>query len=618
MTAVRTIRFHCALVMLGALLSAGMAPGAQASAGAEPPVPTTPPSTPGHLLSREMRTLDGDWRYLVDPMRVGHKKGNGLRYGIARDVTLEPGDRRLVEYEWSAAPRIDVGADWNSQVPELAWYEGTLWYRTRVDVTPRADRRYFLYFEGSNYRTQPFLNGQALGQHRGGFTPFAFEVTQGLRKGSNSVVVSVDNRHGADTVPGVDFDWQNYGGITRPVHLVEVPQTYVHDAWAWLDADGSTIRAEMLLDGPKRAGQQVRLRIAELGIDVRARTDAQGRARLAAPARGLQRWSPAQPRRYAVEFSAGEDRVRTQSGFRTIQTRGQDILLNGEPVFLKGISLHEEPLGAVGTRRMDEASIRRLLREAQDLGVNFVRLAHYPHNERTVAIAEELGLLVWSEIPIYWDIDFSNEAVLKAAKAMMVANIRRDRHRANLIVWSVANETPNQDDRNRFLRSLIDTVRAEDPTRLVSAAMDRTPEVDGVFNVNDPLGAQLDLLAVNQYEGWYGDRTPSEVAALRWQTPYDKPLIFSEFGADAPYGFRASEDVRWSEDYQKAIYRETLAMTRNIGFLRGLSPWILKDFRSPRRWHGHQQYWNRKGLIDPEGRRKQAFDTLRDHYRTLP
>ena len=570
-----------------------------------------------NVRARTGEDLSGQWKYIVDRSRLGvRKRGMQRNFPQDRPATNHP----LIEYDWDTSPELTVLGDWNSQVTELAMYEGMVWFRRKVDGSPQPGKRYFLHFEAANYDTRVFLNGAALGRHRGGFTPFEFEVTDTLKAGSNSLVVSVDAAHGLDTIPAEDFDWQNYGGITRPVHLVEVPETFVRDYSVGLNREGR-IEYSAQLDGPAGAGATVRFELPELRRSWTATADAQGRVSGTHPLpRQARRWSPEDPRLYDLKVSSGADAVTDRIGFRTIEQRGPQLLLNGKPLTLLGISIHEEAIGTKPTRVLDETAARALLSEAKALGSNFVRLAHYPHTETMVRLADEMGLLVWSEIPVYWDINFDSEATYAEASQMLRAMIARDMNRPSVVIWSVANETPIRDNRNRFLERLIAETRAQDPTRLVSAAMDKMPEAGGLdaenlIVVNDPLAAHLDVLAINRYDGWYGPLTPPEVANVRWETRFDKPIILSEFGAGALHGYRADPSIRWSEDYQKAMYEQYVAMTARIPNYAGMSPWILKDFRSPRRFHGrYQNYWNRKGLIDPEGKRKLAWQVLHDYY----
>ncbi len=574
---------------------------------------------PGHLPSRTRLDLSGTWRYIIDPFDLGRKKPHTVRRNLPKDLVAVPGGE-LIEYEWGSARTIAVPSDWNTEVPELEWYEGVLWYRRTFDAPPTG-ARHVLYFEGANYRTEVWLNGQKLGVHDGGFTPFAFEVSGRLKPTGNSLVVAVDNVRKAERIPAMDFDWFNYGGLTRPVHLLSLPQTYVHDARLWFE-DGAAprLRSEIRVDGVA-AGTPVRIALPELQASVELRTDADGIARGEMPLPpALRRWSPEDPKLYRAEVSIQGDRIEERIGLRTISVSGGDLLLNGQSIYLKGISLHDERFGADGGRPRSAEDVEALLRAAKALDANFVRLAHYPHSETALRLADEMGLLVWSEIPVYWEeIGYANPDVYALAERMMAANIARDFNRASIITWSVANETPRTAARNAFLTTLIQSVRRDDPTRPVSAALNKNPEVDKTVTVDDPLGADLDLIAINTYEGWYGKRTTAQIAEVGYRSIYDKPLLFSEFGADAKYGFVGDATQRWSEGYQAALYTETLRAIAATPQARGISPWILKDFRSPRRFHGrYQDYWNRKGLVDEFGKRKAAFDVLRQHYRRLP
>ena len=606
------------------LLVGGAAGAALLKAGPLAAQPAAEPSLPAEPLlaslpGRSRTSLDGRWSYILDPFDAAGRGANPRRAFWRNEIARVGGP--LIEYDWDSSPTMTVPGDWNSQVEELQWYDGPAYFR-RTFAAPEGSGRHYLAFEAINYRSTVWLNGEELGRHEGGFTPFEFEVTGKLKPGENSLVVRADSRHPPDGVPTAYTDWQNYGGITRSVWLVEVPATHLRHWFLRLE-DGRLV-ADVQLHGPEASGTEVELALPELQLSLRGRTDASGSVRLSAPVpRRLQRWTPEQPRLYRLTLSAGADRQEERVGFRTLAARGRELLLNGRPLFLRGISLHEEPFGPEGTRSMTEAGARALLTEAKALGCNFVRLAHYPHSEVTMRLADELGLLVWAEVPVYWeDIRYDSPRTLGLAKAMLSDMIVRDRNRAAVAFWSVANETPITPARNAFLRELIATARSLDPTRLITAALNKNVDVGGAtegqsrFRVEDPLGADLDVLAVNQYEGWYGPRTPAQIAQVSFESAYDKPLMFSEFGADALLGERGPRERRWTEEYQAWLYEETLRLVDRTPGCVGLSPWLLKDFRSPRRWHGRfQQYWNRKGLVDPEGRRKQAWHVLHSYYR---
>ncbi len=334
------------------------------------------------------------------------------------------------------------------------------------------------------------------------------------------------------------------------------------------------------------------------------------------PAR-LKLWSPADPKLYRVLVSGAGDSVEDEIGFRRIETRGTKILLNGEPLFLRGISMHEEAPFR-GGRAFSPEDDATLLGWAKDLGCNFVRLAHYPHNEGMTRLADRLGLLVWSEVPVYWDNDWTNTATLENAQQQLRENIARDHNRAAVILWSIANETPVSPERTAFLHKLADEARQLDGTRLVTAATNRSEHTSATSRtVNDPLGEFLDVVGVNEYLGWYEGRL-EDMDQMQWSTVYDKPIIISEFGAGAPYGNHGDADARWTEEYQVNLFQRQIAMLRRFSAVAGMSPWLLMDFRSPRRLlPGVQDYHNRKGLISDRGERKRAFYVLQKFYREL-
>ncbi len=604
--------------------------------------------------SRAGASLNGRWHVIVDPYENGFYdyRQQPRAHGYFDDAP--PRDKSdLVEYDFARSPTLEVPGDWNTQRPELLYYEGTVWYERRFDWTPApaqgakakatttttattmtaaADRpatpaRVFLQFGAAAQRAVVWLNGQRLGEHEGGFTPFAFEVTGRLRARDNSVVVKVDNTRRAEAIPTVNTDWWNYGGLTRDVRLVETPPVFVRRARIQLaPSDSGRIAAVIVLDGA-RAAQRITVEIPEANIRQSTETDAAGQASFSFPAR-LAPWSPESPRLYDVVVSTGADRVHDAIGFRTIAARGADLLLNGRPIFLRGVALHEEALGR-GGRATTRADAEALLGLARELGCNFVRLAHYPHNDEMTRAADRLGLLVWSEIPVYWTIAWTNPATLGNARQQLAEMIARDQDRASVILWSVANETPIDGARTRFLRRLVDDAHAADPTRLVTAALEHhyvaapkstststpAPSSDATVMIDDPLGASLDVIGLNEYVGWY-DGLPDKCDHLIWRTSYNKPLVVSEFGADAKAGLHGDELTRFTEEYQASVYRHQLAMLQAIPTLRGISPWILVDFRSPRRpLPGVQDGWNRKGLVANDGTRKQAFSILRAAYR---
>jgi len=583
------------------------------------------------LTSADMRPsvdLDGAWTWSIDPYETGlvnfHNEApspSARKYSDF-DVTeaMKHDPKALYEFDMDRAPVVHLPQSFLTYSPQMRHYDGLVWNQRHFTVHQEPGKRSFLRFGAVDYRAQIWLNGKYLGEHEGGFTPFAFEVTKLLHDGDNRLTVGADSKRTAADVPPPSTDWENYGGITRPVSLIFTPETYVDDGWIRLTRDGR-IAASVKLDGPAAANAPVRAVIPALGFTLSGRTGPNGSWTATAPApRALRRWSPDDPALYQVRFESGGDVLNDRVGFRTIEVRGHDILLNGKPIFLRGISIHAEEFGDDPTRAITPAAARALLTEAkQGLHANYVRLAHYPHPATMLRAADELGLLVWSEIPVYWVVDFTNPKTLKTALQMQTESILRDRNRASIIIWSVGNETPVSDARNAFLRKLIANAHALDDTRLVSAAL-LASRKGNVQTIDDPIAPDLDVLAANTYDGWYTPDPLSSLPSIEWREPVDKPLIFSELGAGALAGYHddPASPHKFSEEFQAEYYRQTLAEASKVPFLRGMSPWILKDFRSPNRQHPiYQQGWNRKGLESETGVRKEAFDVLATYYERL-
>ena len=560
----------------------------------------------------ESMSLNGEWNYIVDVQEEGYYdyRMKPTRWGFFQNAKPQrPED--LIEYDFDKSPTMQIPGDWNTQDERLFFYEGTVWFKKSFQAVPMSDCRTLLYFGAVNYDCRVWVNGKEAGHHVGGFTPFNFDISDLLREGENVVIVKVDNKRHAEDVPTQIFDWWNYGGITRDVKLVKVSPVYLEDYSLQLTSlEGRQISFSVKLNKPE-ANHTVTLAIPELKIKKTLTTAADGTAAVSMKAKP-QLWSPETPKRYQVEITLDDSTIADSIGFRKIETRGKQILLNGQPIFLKGISIHEEkPNG--GGRANSPEDARTLLSWAKDLGCNFVRLAHYPHNEYMVREAERMGILVWSEIPCYWTIAWTNPATLDNARQQLTDMIRRDHNRANVIIWSIANETPHSAERDAFLGTLAKHARSLDDTRLISMAMEVTGASNYVNRLNDNMNEYVDVVSFNQYIGWYRD--VNDAPKMTWEIPYDKPVIISEFGGGARYGYHGAKNQRWTEEFQENLYRENTAMLDKIDGLSGTTPWILKDFRSPRRvLPGVQDYYNRKGLFSDKGERKLAFYVLQQWY----
>jgi len=565
-----------------------------------------------NIPGRHIQSLDGHWKYLLDVYELGY-----YNYRMAEDPNGWFKDQKaaapedLVEYNFDTAPTLHVPGDWNTQEEELFNYEGNIWYRRQFEVRLDGARK-FLHFGAVNYLCSVYLNGRKAAVHEGGFSPFDIEVTNLLQDGVNTLILKVDNRRLTEGVPTVNTDWYNYGGITRPVSLVAVPQTFVRDYFIQL-GKGQTdvIEGWVQLDGTLR--DAVTVEIPELKLSVQVPVNDAGYGTFSVKCARLVRWSPEQPKLYRVRVACGEDEVFDEIGFRTIETRGKKLYLNGKELFCRGVSLHEEaPFRSGRAWSREDAMV--LLGWAKEMNCNFVRLAHYQHNEQMIREAERQGLLLWTEIPCYWTIQWENEATYANAAAQLETLIGRDKNRANIIIWSVANETPVSAPRTAFLTRLVDRAHALDPTRLVAAAMEKKELPGGIMTLDDPMADRLDVLSFNQYVGWY-DGLPEKCDRVQWQFTQDKPVFISEFGGGALQGYHGPANQRFTEEFQEDLYRRSVEMLEKMDGLSGCTPWILTDFRSPRRvLTDIQDGFNRKGLISDKGIRKAAFYVMQQWY----
>ena len=567
----------------------------------------------------ETMSLNGEWNYIVDVQEEGYYdyRMKPTPWGFFRNAKPQkPED--LIEYDFDKSPTMQIPSDWNTKDERLFFYEGTVWFKRSFQAVPMEECRTLLYFGAVNYDCRVWVNGQEVGHHVGGFTPFNFDISDLLKEGENTVIVKVDNKRHPEDVPTQIFDWWNYGGITRDVKLVKVTPVYLEDYNVQLQkADAKAKMREICFSAKlnkAEAGHEVTLFIPELKFEQKLTTDAEGKVSgtMKVSAKKLTLWSPENPKRYQVQVTLDNSTVADEIGFRTIETRDKQILLNGQPIFLKGISIHnEKPNGGGRANTVEDA--RTLLSWAKELGCNFVRLAHYPHHEEMVREAEKMGILVWSEIPVYWTIAWTNPATFANARQQLTDMISRDHNRANVIIWSIANETPHSAERDDFLGRLAQYARTLDDTRLISMAMEVTGASNYVNRLNDNMNKYVDVVSFNEYVGWYRD--VNDAPKMTWEIPYNKPVIISEFGGGARYGYHGAQNQRWTEEFQENLYRENLAMLDKIDGLSGTTPWILKDFRSPRRvLPGVQDYYNRKGLVSDKGEKKKAFFVLRDWY----
>ena len=517
---------------------------------------------------------------------------------------------------------IGVPGSWNDQLPDARDEFGPAWYERRFEAPRPAGRDAAIRFGSVNYAAEVWLNGTWLGGHEGGHLPFALPCGDALADGENVLIVRVDGRLGRDRVPpglvppehshgrafhpDVPFDFFPFAGIHRRPELVITPPDGIRD-----------LRVDTVRDGD---GAEFRV-VAEAGdgeITLTLDGEPIGAAHHVDSA-GL--WSPQAPRLHllAVELRRGGalvDRYTLRCGIRTVEVAGDELLLNGAPVHLRGFGRHEDfPVFGRGTHPALAARDLHLMRQ---VGANSFRTAHYPCDEETLDLADQLGLMVIAETPavaLYFaDEDFGRRQELSLR--FVAEMIARDRNRACVIGWSVANEPRmNHPLAAGALRELCDAARALDGSRPVSYATD-LPDAPGV--------EAADIVFLNSYPGWYRHPGQLDVAESvladtldRVHERYRKPIVLTEFGADAIPGTHADPPAMWTEEYQAELIERLLRVAAGRDFVAGTHIWAFADFATAQADHRPESV-NFKGVFTRDRQPKLAARRLRELWAKPP
>ena len=622
----------------------------------------------GWIDSREYLSLNGQWKYIVDPMNNGLPE-NSFFGGFPENKTQKDG-YELIEYNFDQADVINVPGAWNEQKDELFFYQGSIWLFKKFNFNIDPNKLNHLYIGASNFSTKIFLNGQRVGQFNSGYTAFNFAVSDYLINGENVLLVQVNANLSENSVPTKKTDWWPYGGLVGDVLIVNTPKIFIENAYVQisdLQKKQLNFRAKLNLN----KNMNIELTIDELNLQRSFTTNKNGEIDEFIKFKNIDLWSPENPKLYNVSVKIEGDEIVDQIGFREIKTKGKQIFLNGSPIKFKGISMHAEPIGEKGVA-FSKAHFENLVTTSKELNINFIRAAHYPYTRHMAKVCDELGIMLWEEIPVYWNINWTNKQTKEDALNMLSNLVTRDWNRASVVVWSLGNETPFSKDRMTFMHDLKNRLGELDVSRLTSAAIlsgdaqtfaklisiiakeglekkDLTAKERYIFeeivknvpvpvekllpfeiNINDPLANELDLIAYNEYFGWYYTSFFSAQIGIREsllreimfelmpsfliRSEFNKPIHISEFGAGAKHSFIKTDQV-WSEEYQAKVYLKQLEMLKSNPQVQGISPWILKDFRSMMRpLNNVQDFYNRKGLIDENGNKKQAFSVLSNFY----
>jgi len=536
--------------------------------------------------------------------------------------------------------KVSVPGSYDVEFPGKKWYQGPAWYRTMFvpPATTGAERETILHLGGVVLRTKVWVNGRMAGSSVLPYTGLNFDITPFLQPGQqNLLVIETDNSILARALPDKKWSgWWNDGGLIWPVTLETRSPIYSEAKIATrMISTGVwtlTVRA-MTHDGRGPVAGVLRLRV----VDAKGRTiwrarrgvrlnPGENRSVFRVKLHAVESWSPGRPTLYGLRLSTEPERGASDSvqypfGFRQIEVRGTALYLNGRRLVLRGVARHEFYPGEGMT--MTPAQNARDLEDIKALGANFVRLPHYPQSSDVYSTCDKLGLLVWTEIPAWQSAAATLEDPTvwsEYAKPEITAMIRQHWNHPSVIIWSVANEIPSSEPGvAAYIQRAIHLVHRLDPTRLATFASDRR-EHDLSFG-------SVDIIAVNEYYGWYYGKNSDAGADLdllhkKWK---NKPIMVSEFGSGGIAGWKPGTVNARGQDYSlqhqvaflESHLRQIFAAKRS-SYIAGASIWVYNDFPDPGRGPGAQpaasQYVNAKGLVTEDRQHKPAYKAVQAFY----
>lgn len=619
----------------GAAVALASAPAVAAGA-ATPTIPAPKPGDPHFTplypresATRSVRDLSGLWHFRLDPKDVG--EGQRWFDGL------------------TGARRIPVPCSWNDLFEDAANYFGAAWYETEFQVDPAwRGRRVHLRFGSAVYCAKVWLNGAFVGEHLGGHLPFAFDVTgQARADGPNRLTVMVENRLQLDRVPAIpdpatthlyqedfpqtSYDFFPYSGLHRPVWLHSTPDDHIEDVRVVTARSGATGLVEVAVRASGGWSGAATLELVGENGPIRqplVLRDGAGSVTIRVPSARL--WSPEHPNLYTLTVRLGDatvvDEYALRIGIRTIEVKGERILLNGEPVHLRGFGKHEDFF--LHGRGLDLPVIVRDFELLKWIGANSFRTSHYPYSEEAMMLADEYGFLVIAETPAV-SLTFSDRPeIIEARRVQLRADIAdliaRDKNHPCVILWSMANESLTKPFHTadavppdavakgtRFFADIFAHARGLDSSRPVAMVSVQGGPAEWV--------SQGDVICANSYNGWYAVSGRLEDAAATLRTEMTalhdkcgaKPVIVTEFGADAMPGVHGEPSQMWSEDYQSDLIAMYLDVLGSLPFVVGTHPWCFADFRTAQSIMRVGSL-NLKGVFTRDRQPKRAAHMLRE------
>lgn len=542
---------------------------------------------------------------------------------------------------FASSDLIYVPSSWNEQNPEWDQYAGIAWYQKDIYIdTNLRNKIAWIVFKGAGYRTKVWVNSIFVGEHEGSFTEFRFRIDKVNYGDFNRIVVKIDNTPSIDALPPAReinvtaFDFFHYGGIHRPVYLEFTDSCYIDDmtvytkAYGYLKTSIDTVCDRVFDLRIKLLDKEMEKVVLEEYI----RNVKPGRYVYEKKVDGVKPWNPEEPNLYILVVEIVIDGVLRDSiyeriGFRDIEIKNGKIYLNGKPVFLKGFGRHED--FPVTGKYLPGAVLIRDFYLMKKIGANSFRTSHYPYSDEHLDLADEFGFMVILEAPTcYSGIErilgkdeivklFSRDDYIAKAKKFVEEMVKQHKNRPSVIMYSVANEPPSDiPEVAGFIKRLVQFVKELDPSRLVTFASHRS--------VADLALGYVDVISLNYYRGWYsewGDIDKGievmlkELEEIRRRFP-DKPIIITEFGADAVTGLHSDPPQMWSEEYQAEMLKKYIETLTKKNYIVGLHIWNFADFRTPQ--NPGRTILNRKGVFTRDRQPKLSALIVKDLFNKIP
>lgn len=574
--------------------------------------------------SRSLSFLDGSWDFV--------KGGKNL-------------DLDIIKNEFHDARPMPVPSSYNDIYKDLREHFGWVYYRKEFYFhKTREDERIFLRFDGVNQSAKVYLNGEFLTEHEGGFLPFEIEISDDIQE-ENVLTLAVSNVINNSTLPvGIikgreedqdknepNFDFFNYAGIHRHVRIYTTPRSYIED----ISLTNEIYDAKAVINYDLEV-QGVEEDILIEVFDKDNKLVASGnKAKASLVIKNPNLWDVKNPYLYKIKITYKEDTYYLEYGIRSVEVKGNQFLLNGKPFYFKGFGKHEDSI--LNGRGFNEVISHKDFALMKEMGANSFRTAHYPYAEETLRLADKLGFLVIDETTAVGlngkfggganfksdDINiFDNEEgmakrVFDHHKDVIRDLIARDKNYACVVMWSIANEPDSYSEgAYDYFKPLFDLAKKEDPQKRPTCLIS---VLAGDINL-DVTRKLSDVICLNRYYGWYNDGPYLDKAMAAFRKELDnwkelgKPIIISEYGADAILGMRDYDvfPAMFSEDFQVLYYRENNKVIDQYPSVVGEHPWNFADFntaQSIKRVNG-----NKKGLFSRDRQPKLAVGLFKERW----